>query len=330
MTLPRRRARSKSVLRGAALAIVVTTTHEASAQESGVSNEMRAEYLFRTGEKKFDAGKYQEACNDFAESLRLGPKLGTLLNLALCHETTGRYATAWAEFNHASVWAAQNNQKDRREFAQQHVAALETKVPRVLLQLPPGQAIGAVEIDGEPLPDSRWYLPIFLDAGEHSVSLSAPGKARSTVKFRVSNSPSEQLVSIPSLADEQPPPPPPVPVLVDRDVTKRRIGWVTVITGGALLVTGGIFGISAMASRSTASDNCIGNRCNAEGFDAYQSAQSKATVSTVTTLIGLGAVGIGTWLVLSSKKPELVTPPARVGVAPRADGGLDLALGGSF
>lgn len=300
------------------------------AQESGVSNEMRAEYLFRTGEKKFDAGKYQEACNDFAESLRLGPKLGTLLNLALCHETTGRYATAWAEFNHASVWAAQNNQKDRREFAQQHVAALETKVPRVLLQLPPGQAIGSVEIDGEPLPDSRWYLPIFLDAGEHSVSLTAPGKARSTVKFRVSNSPSEQLVSIPSLADEKPPQPPPQPVLVDRDATKRTIGWVTVVTGGALVITGGVFGISAMASRSTASENCIGNRCNAEGFDAYQSAQSKATVSTVTTLIGLGAVGIGTWLVLSSRRPELVMPPARVGVAPRADGGLDLGVGGTF
>lgn len=308
-------------------AIVVASSADAHAQEPGVSSEMRAEYLFRQGEKKFDAGKYAEACADFAESLRLGPKLGTLLNLALCHETIGRYATAWSEFNHASVWAAQNNQKDRHDFAQQHAIGLETKVPRVLLQLPPGQALGNVEIDGEPLPDSRWYLPIFLDAGEHSVSVTAPGKQRSTVKFRVINSPTEQLVSIPSLVDEKPPPPPLPPVLVDRDATKRTIGIVTLATGGALFVTGITFGISAMASRSTASDNCIGNRCNPEGFDAYQSAQSKATVSTVTMLIGVAAIGAGTWLVLTSRKPELVP---RVGIAPRGEGGVDLGLGGAF
>ncbi|MBS2017768.1 MAG: tetratricopeptide repeat protein [Deltaproteobacteria bacterium] len=296
-------------------------------QESAVSNEMRAEYLFRTGEKKFDAGKYAEACADFAESLRLGPKLGTLLNLALCHETVGRFATAWGEFNHASVWALQNNQKDRHEFAQQHIAGLEGRLPRVLLSLPRGQAFASVEVDGEPLADSRWYLPIFLDAGEHSVSVSAPGKERSTVKFRVINSPTEQLVSIPSLVDEKPRPPPPPPVVVDRDATRRTIGYVTLATGGALLVTGVAFGISALDSRATASDNCFGNRCNQEGFDAYRSSQSKATVSTVTTLIGLGAVGVGAWLVLTSRRPE-VRP--RVGVGPRGDGGWELGVGGAF
>lgn len=315
-------------LRGAVAAAIVVSAAPVRAQESTVSSEMRAEYLFRSGEKKFDAGKYAEACADFAESLRLGPKLGTLLNLALCHETIGRYATAWGEFNHAAVWAIQNNQKDRHDFAQQHAGALETKVPRVLLQLPPGQALGSVEIDGEPLPDSRWYLPIFLDAGEHSVSVNAPGKQRSTVKFRVINSPTEQLVSIPSLADEKPPPPPPPPpILVDRDATKRTIGYVTLITGGTLFVMGVTFGISAMDSRNTASDNCLGNRCNAEGFDAYQAAQSKATVSTVTTLIGLAAIGAGTWLVVTSRKPELVP---RVGMAPRPEGGLTLGVGGAF
>ena len=45
---------------------------DARAQESpGLSNELRAEYLFRTGEKKFDSGQHTEACADFTESLRI-------------------------------------------------------------------------------------------------------------------------------------------------------------------------------------------------------------------------------------------------------------------
>src|SRR5438128_11228376 len=117
MTRPRRALRS-TVLRGGVVAALVLASSFASAQEapSAASNEMRAEYLFRTGEKKFDAGKYAEACADFSESLRLGPKLGTLLNLALCHEMVGKYATAWSEWNHGAVWATENGQKDRHDL----------------------------------------------------------------------------------------------------------------------------------------------------------------------------------------------------------------------
>src|SRR5262245_45831894 len=130
-------------------AAVLLAAADARAQESPMSNEMRAEYLFQRGEKKFDSGKYAEACADFGESLRLGPKLGTLLNLALCHETVGKLATAWKEYNHAAAWAAQNKQTDRHDFASQHVQALEPRLPRAIFQLPAGTTIATMEVDGE-------------------------------------------------------------------------------------------------------------------------------------------------------------------------------------
>jgi hypothetical protein len=199
------------------------------------TNEQKAERLFRSGEKKFDAGNRAEACADFDASLKLAPKLGTLLNVALCHEATGRPATAWHEYHHAAAWATQNGQRDRREYALAHLAALEPKLPRVGLQLPPFIAIAGIDLDGEPLPEQRWYLPLFLDPGEHVVAVTAPGKQRTTVRFRVVDSPTEQLVVIPSLID-------------DPNAGKSPTSasgfptWAVVAIGAGALVLGGALG----------------------------------------------------------------------------------------
>ena len=315
-----RAARSTSTV--AVIAVIAVTigggvAREAHAQgpPSGISNEMRAEYLFRSGEKKFDSGQYAEACNDFSESLRLGPKLGTLLNLALCHETVGKTATAWSEYHHGAAWAAQNGQKDRHDFALQHAIALEMKLPRVLLQLPRDGALQAVDVDGEPLPDSRWYLPVYLDPGEHSVTVSAPGKQRGSVRFRVTNSPTEQLVNVPGLTDDPgaiPPPPPKRLLASDPDATRRLAGIVTMGVGAAGLAVGVTFGILAIAA------------------DTYGEAQGRATVATVATAFGFVAGAVGGWLVFTSVPPTKGDPPRpRVGIRGRM-GGAELGIGGSF
>lgn len=325
-----------STLRRLGLATVATgvltlgaVDAHAQGAPGGVSNEMRAEYLFRSGEKKFDAGQHTEACADFTESLRLGPKLGTLLNLALCHETIGKTATAWSEYHHGAAWAAQNGQKDRHDFAMQHALALETKLPRVLLQLPSDGALASVDVDGEPLPDSRWYLPVFLDPGEHSVTLSAPGKQRGTVKFRVISSPTEQLVSVPPLADDvalRPPPPKPV-APSDPDRTRRLVGLVTLGAGGVGLALGATFGFLAVGKRDEIGSRCTANRCTEEGSQLYRDAQSNAEIATWSTVVGVGAAAVGGWLVFTSRRATPGRPS--VGVAPRA-GGAALGVGGAF
>lgn len=332
MIRPTRRA-LQSALLGLGIAASAPAVRAQVAASGGMSNEMRAEYLFRSGEKKFDSGNYKEACNDFAESLRLGPKLGTLLNLALCHETIGKPATAWSEFHHGAAWAAQNGQKDRHEFAIQHALALETRLPRVLLQLPAGHAIATVDVDGEPLADSRWYLPVFLDPGEHSVTISAPGKQRGTVRFLVTNSPTEQLVSVPALADDPtlapPPPPPPPPVPSDPDRSRRIAGYVTLGTGALGLALGLTYGMLAVEKRHEIGDQCSGNRCTPEGTVLYEDAQSRATVATAATVIGVAATMVGAWLVVTSRPATNAKPSAALGMRPRL-GGAELGFGGTF
>ncbi len=283
------------------LALLVTASTfavsiRAGAQEppapSPSANDTRAEQLFKLAEKKFDSGRFAEACNDWELSLRLGPKLGTLLNLALCHETVGRLATAWSEYNHAAAWATQNGQKDRHDFALSHALTLETRLPRVVFQLPMDRAFASLEIDGEPVPVPKAYLPQYLDPGEHTVAVTAPGKKRSSTSFRVISSGTEQIVVVPSLEDEaakvfaKAPP----RILVDDHPTRRAIGWVTLGVGAAAAISGGVYGVISLDDKK----------------------DDAARIGAVGMAIGLVAAATGTVLVVTSKTTRVAFGPTGV------------------
>ncbi len=261
-----------------------------------LSNDGRAEQLFHVAEQKFDSGDYTGACSDFSESLKLGPKLGTLLNLALCHETVGKLVTAWSEFSHAAAWASQNSQKDRLEFATKHIRALEPKLPRVVLQLPTERAIDGLDLDGEPVPEQRWYLPLYLDPGEHRLAVTAPGKRRTSMAFRVSASPADQLVMVPAPTDDVPapvaakaaPPPP------RQDRTRHTLGLVGLGAGAAAMGAGTVLGILA----ATADDR--------------DAAMGRATAATIAFASGAVLAGTGGWLIWTSKTTRAAVGPAGV------------------
>jgi TolA-binding protein len=83
-------------------ALVVTALWGAGSARAEPRDPATAEVLFRTGRLHSLAGEYAAVCPLFAESLRLDPAPGTLLNLADCEEHIGRTATAWAHFRELS------------------------------------------------------------------------------------------------------------------------------------------------------------------------------------------------------------------------------------
>jgi hypothetical protein len=275
----------------------------ASPDLQNFSNEGRADVLFHAGEKKFDSGDFAGACKDFSESLKLGPKLGTLLNLALCHATVGRTVTAWREFSHAAAWAAQNNQRDRLDFATMHIRSLEPRLPRIVLQLPADRPLESIDVDGEPLPEQQWYLPLFLDPGEHSLAATAPGKKRASVTFRVVASPTEQLIMVPSLKDDTDHP----ALARTVDPTRRTIGAVLLGFGGTGVILGTLFGIGAATT------------------DDPDTATSGALAGTVAFGAGALLLFAGGWLYWSSQSGSRTA----LSVGPRRSGG-SLTLTSSF
>src|SRR5262245_27575414 len=64
-----------------------------------------ADRLFEEAREAIENGRNGEACDKFAESHRLDASLGTLLNLAVCHELQGRIATAVSEYERVIVEA---------------------------------------------------------------------------------------------------------------------------------------------------------------------------------------------------------------------------------
>ncbi len=89
-----------------------------------------ADALFRKGREAAEKGDWATACPKFAESQRLDPAPGTLLNLADCEEHTGQLATSYEHFKTAVETMAPND--DRIPFAKQHMAAVEKKVPHLI------------------------------------------------------------------------------------------------------------------------------------------------------------------------------------------------------
>ncbi len=86
---------------------------------------IEADRLFEEGRALVDAGKIAEGCAALARSQELDPSAGTLLNLALCHESEGRIAEARAELRESLVLATNDSREDRAAIARAHLEELE-------------------------------------------------------------------------------------------------------------------------------------------------------------------------------------------------------------
>jgi hypothetical protein len=293
------------------------------------ASEARAEARFREGSEAFDHGRVDEACTAFADSLRAFATLGTLLNLALCHEKQGKTASAWAEFVHAAAWANEPAQRDRREFARQHASRLEHGLPRLRIEVPDGEPQSmTLALDGEALSGARLALPLFVDPGNHTVTASATGfqsAAVSTTAVSVASG-EAQVVTVPRLLEVHEalvaPAAPEEPPAHRGPDTRSLVGYAVGGAGLVALAVGIGFGADAISRTGG-----LGVGCTA-GCDAGP-AKASEIVSLVTLGVGAAGLAAGAWLVFGPRRPSSPTVALVVGPS-AAPGGAGLALGGTW
>ncbi len=140
-----------------------------------------AQKLFEEAVALRDQGRWQEACRKFAASMQLDPSVGTLLNVAGCHEREGKLATALAAYERARVMNRATPDPARRAQVDQHVtrsvAALRPRVPLLAITVAPPLAGLEVTRSGAPLPLAALGEELPVDPGEVVARAQAPGYA---------------------------------------------------------------------------------------------------------------------------------------------------------
>jgi hypothetical protein len=180
----------------------------ASAQTSEV-DKSAAETLFDEGRRLSSEGKFAEACLKFADSNKLDPGVGTLLNLGQCYKSLGRSASAWSTFREAAALARASGQSDRETLARGEASALEPSLIRLSIEVPPELVTASLQIrrDGAAVPTSLWGLPTPIDPGGHVIEVSASGKRAQRLEVTPGAPGSTTKVVIPPLVDEPSSPP---------------------------------------------------------------------------------------------------------------------------
>jgi hypothetical protein len=171
--------RSSGMLRARTfLGLVTAVAFAPSLAFAQVSDAAMAESLFREGKRLMAENKPAEACPKFAESFRLDAGLGTLLNLASCHESEGKLASAWARFTEAETRSRREGDKARADFAAARGRSLEPRLSRLQIVLGPGASTEGLDIalDERHLSSAAFGLPMPVDPGTHHVTATAPGK----------------------------------------------------------------------------------------------------------------------------------------------------------
>ena len=175
---------------------------ESPPAEAESADRKRAEQLYREGVELLGAGNYSEAEARFATSYQLLQGRGTLLNLAICHEDLGKFASAWREFNLVYEEALRAGDTPREEAAREHLTWLAPQLSylNVVLSDAAKRAQVRIELDGTALSSTRGLIPV--DPGEHQLRVSAPGKQPWATQVSIEAHAPPKSVLVPALADE--------------------------------------------------------------------------------------------------------------------------------
>ena len=315
----------------AALATAVTIALACStARAQGPSDAAAAEALFNEAQRLAQAGKYEQACPKYAESVRLEEGIGVRLYLADCYERMGRTASAWAQFREAEDLATKQDDK-RAATARQRAAALEPQLARLVVQVEPGADAPALEVrrDDTLVGRAQWGLPVPVDPGPHTVVATAPGKKPRRLDLAVTpgapavasigplddDAPGETAAPAPVVPATSSPAEPPLPPLPPGG-TQRMIAYAVAGVGVAGIVVGSVFGFDTISKNnaSNAGPCHPDNTCDNDGLSLRKAAERSAAASTIAFVAGGAAVAAGAVLYVTA--PRARVP---VGLVPTVD-----------
>jgi hypothetical protein len=320
-----------------ALVLVVALARVAHAQPATPAID-----LFKEGRALAKAGHYAEACDKFRKSQELDPQFGTLFNIAQCEEKIGKLASALAGYREV---AAKDTNAQRQAMAAEYQTKLAARVPKLVVQIASPPTGLSVMLDGptgaKPVEANT---PIDLDFGDYTVITRANGYRELSTSVKIDSEGETKTVPVAlALVHAEEPARPTSPPTSVATVTatprapgttshRKLYGVIGVIAGGAVLVTGGVFGAIASSDWNTALADCGGStKCpsmtaETKAISDGASATTAGNISTGLVIAGGAITAVGAILWLTAPHGEHAV---RMTAKPIAHGGA-LTLGGTF
>lgn len=265
-----------------------------------------AEALFERGKQRMDQGRTSEACAAFGESERLDPAGGTLLRLALCHEVEGKLASAWLEYLEVVRISSEGTGEpaklaERVRLAREHLAAIEPRVPKLAIAVPPAARIEGLRVSANGLPrnEGSWGVALPVNPGDVVIVATAPGRReyRTTAHLAEGQQQTVEVAPLALAVASTPAPVAPAPARAGQGSIVRPVGIGVGALGIVALGVGTYFGFRAISKWNASNDVCPGTTCtDASGVSLAGDAKDAARVADFT-LAG-GAVALAAGIVL--------------------------------
>lgn len=272
------------------------------------ANAQDADKLFKEARRLVEAGDYAHACPMFADSERLEPAPGTLLNLADCEKNVGQLISAQEHYRLAASGFPKND--PRRAFCAKKADDLEPRIAHMTLRLAPGSPKDTVVKRNDAVVADLGKSER-VDPGAMAIIVSAPGHVDRPYPLALKDGDTIDLtLQVGAVQPER------VEVVVTAPPTHeasasplRPIGIAVASIGLVSLATGVITGVMAIdrASTVTAHCNTTTNVCiDQTGYDAAQDGRVLSPLSTATIIAGGVLVAAGAvFFVLGGKRSHV-------------------------
>lgn len=262
-----------------------------------------ADRLFKEGQDLLRNGRVTEACVKFEKSIAEENQLGTLLNLAFCHEKATRMGKAWIEYREAETRAVATGNKDRARFSRERMAEVEKELTKVRVD---GAPVKEVWIDGDFVARVENGDPFFVETGLRKFRFVDREQRFVVRDVHITKSPFIQPIKVPvpnevAIADTKAQP--------AKDAQPAASSpWPWVAFGGAAVGLGvaatcGLFALDKAEEAINAE--------TAKNPDAQSTRSSAQTLALFADIgWGIAAVGTVTGIILLVYPPSPTTSPS--------------------
>jgi hypothetical protein len=308
-----------------AIALALPVPRNARGDDSpNATDELKQGYALK------QSGRCAEAIPHFLASYHADPHPKALLNLADCESQTGDLVAAQGHATQGRQLALQRNDQELADVGEQQLVAIDKKLPRLTIRLaadaPPGSSVSR---DGSTVDPAALGVPVGVNAGLHTVVVSAPGYSERRFEVTLESATTEQVdvqpgskvgpegnasaptIGRPSESDQS-----------DSPRTFKVLALTAMGIGAAGLVVGVATGLSASSKHSSLQNNCKANDCPTSEQGELDSFRSLRTFSTIGYVVGFAGLAgcVAFWLTAPPDKPAgagagLWLGPASAGVS---------------